>query len=90
MSPELERLRALVDTAGEMDAGFTIEKAKVGMMKVLLFARLREHFQRRDRLRLVAVYRREYLESLCGRARKRPGKIAQAELEAASRSRRRR
>jgi len=59
---------ALVDAArarlAELEAGFTIEKARVEAMKARLFARLREHFQRRDRLRLVIDYRRKYLESL--------------------------
>jgi hypothetical protein len=48
----------------ELEAGFTIEKAQVEAMKARLFARLREHFQRCDRLRLVIGYRRKYLESL--------------------------
>ena len=55
VNPELQRLRALVDAGrarlAELEAGFTIEKAKVEAMKARLFARLREHFQRRDRLR---------------------------------------
>jgi predicted nucleic acid-binding Zn-ribbon protein len=36
----------------------------VEAMKARLFARLRGHFQRRDRLRLVIGYRRKDLESL--------------------------
>ena len=55
VNPELQRLRALVDAArarlAELEAGFTVEKAKVEAMKSRLFARLREHFQRRDRVR---------------------------------------
>ena len=43
----------------ELDAGFTLEKAKVEAMKARLSARLHEHFQRRDRLRLVIGYRRK-------------------------------
>ena len=72
---ELQRLRVLVDAArarlAELEAGFTIEKAKVEAMKARLFARLREHFQRRDRLRLVIGYRRKYLESLVRQGRGR-------------------
>ena len=68
VNPELQRWRALVDGArvrlAELEAGFTIEKAQVEAMKARLFARLREHFQRRDRRRLVIGYRRKYLESL--------------------------
>ena len=55
----------------------TIEKAKVEAMKARLFARLREHFQRRDRLRLVIGYRRKYLESLVRQGEEEAGKIAQ-------------
>ena len=33
----------------ELEAGFMVGKAKVEAMKARLFARLREHFQRRDR-----------------------------------------
>ena len=80
-NPELLRLRALVDAAraqlAELEAGFTIEKAKVEAMKARLFARLREHFQRRDRLWLVIDYRREYLESLVRQSEEEAGKIAQ-------------
>ena len=43
VNPELQRLRALVDAArarlAELEAGFTIEKAKVEAMKARLFAR---------------------------------------------------
>ena len=60
-----------------LEAGFTIEKAKVEAMKVRLFARPREHFQRRDRLRLVIGYRRKYLESLVRQGEEEAGKIAQ-------------
>lgn len=65
---ELQRLRTLVDVSrtrlAELEAAFTVEKAKVDTMKARLFAVLREHFQRRDRLRIVISYRRKYLESL--------------------------
>ena len=63
-------LRDWLDAArarlAELEAGFTIEKAKVEAMKARLFARLREHFQRRDRLRLVIGYRGKYLKSHVG------------------------
>ena len=79
VNPELQRLRALVDAArarlAELEAGFTVEKAKVEAMKARLFARLREHFQRRDRLRLVISYRRKFLESLVRQGEEEAGKI---------------
>jgi DNA polymerase-3 subunit epsilon len=85
VNPELQRLRALVDAArarlAALEAGFTIEKAKVEAMKARLFARLRAHFQRRDRLRLVISYRRKYLESLVRQGEEEAGKIAQTEQE---------
>ena len=61
----------------ELEAGFTVEKAKVEAMKARLFARLRGHFQRRDRLRLVIGYRRKYLEALVRQGEEEAGKIAQ-------------
>ena len=54
-------------------------------MKARLFARLREHFQRRDRLRLVIGYRRKYLESLVRQGEEEAGKIAQAYRQAGAR-----
>jgi DNA polymerase-3 subunit epsilon len=88
VNPELQRLRALVDAArarlAELEAGFTIEKAKVEAMKARLFARLREHFQRRDRLRLVIGYRRKYLESLVLQGEEEAGKIAQEYRQASA------
>ncbi len=87
-NPELQRLRALVDAArarlAELEAGFTVEKAKVEAMKARLFARLREHFQRRDRLRLVIGYRRKYLESLVRQGEEEAGKIAQEYRQASA------
>ena len=61
----------------ELEAGFTIEKAQVEAMKARLFARLRAHFQRRDRLRLVIGYRRKDLEALVRQGEAEAGKIAQ-------------
>ena len=33
-------------------------------MQAILFRRLREHYQKRDRLRLIVDYRKKYLDSL--------------------------
>jgi hypothetical protein len=88
VNPELQWLRALVDAArarlAELEAGFTIEKAKVEAMKARLFARLRERFQRRDRLRLVIGYWRKYLESLVRQGEEEAGKIAQEYRQASA------
>ena len=61
-----------------------MEKAKVEAMKARLFARLREHFQRRDRLRLVIGYRRKYLESLVRQGEVEAGKIVQEYRQASA------
>ncbi len=50
---------------------------RVEAMKARLFARLRGHFQRRDRLRLVIGYRRKYLESLVRQGEEESWRIAQ-------------
>ncbi len=90
VNPELQRLRMLVEAArarlAELEAGFTIEKAKLEAMKARLFARLREHFQWRDRLRLVIGYRRKYLESLVRQGEEEAGKIAQEYRQASAQS----
>jgi len=53
-------------------------------MKARLFARLRAHFQRRDRLRLLIGYRRKYLESLVRQGEEEAGKIAQEYRQASA------
>ena len=72
-------LRDWVDEArarlAELEAGFTIERAQVEAMKARLFARLRGHFQRHGRLRLVIGYRRKYRESLVRQGEEEAGKI---------------
>ena len=68
VNPELQRLRVLVEAArgrlAELEADFPVEKAQVEAMKARLFVRLRDHFQRRDRLRDIIQYRRKFLEML--------------------------
>ena len=87
-NPELQRLRALVDAArarlAELEAGFTIEKAQVEAMKARLFARLREHFQRRDRLRTVINYRRKYMDFLVRHGEEDAAKVEQEYRQASA------
>ena len=68
LNPEVELLRQLVAGArarlAELEADFTKEKSRVDVMQAGLFRQLREHYQRRDRLRLLVDYRRKYLDSL--------------------------
>ena len=68
VNPELEQLRQLVAAArarlAELEVNYTKEKSRVDAMQAILFRRLREHYQKRDRLRLIVEYRRKYLDSL--------------------------
>ena len=70
VNPELEQLRQLVAGArarlAELEVSFTKEKSRVDAMQAILFRRLREHYQRCDRLRLIVDYRKRYLDSLVG------------------------
>src|ERR1035438_6136432 len=66
-NPELEELRQLVAGAraqlAELETDYTKEKSRVDAVKAVLFRRLREHYQKRDRLRLVVEYRQKFLDS---------------------------
>jgi len=55
----------------ELEVDYAREKSRVDTMEAALFRRLREHYQKRDRLRLIVDYRRKYLDSLVGRASSR-------------------
>ena len=67
-SPELEQLRQHVAGAraqlAELETDYTKEKSRVDAVQAALFRRLREHYQKRDRLRLTVDYRRKFLDSL--------------------------
>src|ERR1039458_9565510 len=67
-SPELEQLRQLVAGAraelAALETGYTKEKTRADAVQAGLFRRLREHYQRRGRLRLTVDYRRKFLDSL--------------------------
>jgi len=68
VNPELEQLRHFVAAArvrlAELGATYTREKSRVDAMQAELFKRLRDYYQKRDRLRLVVDYRKKYLDSL--------------------------
>jgi len=48
----------------ELEAAYSIEKAKVDGLQVRLFGRLRQHHQERERLRLIVSYRQQFLDTL--------------------------
>jgi DNA polymerase-3 subunit epsilon len=64
----LEELRRLVAGAraqlAELETDYTKEKSRVDAVHAVLFRLLREHYQKRDRLRLTLDYRRKFLDSL--------------------------
>ncbi len=66
-SPELEQLRQLVAGAraqlAELETDYTREKSRADAVQAVLFRQLREHYQRRDRLRLAVEYRQKFLDS---------------------------
>jgi hypothetical protein len=86
LNPELEQLRQFVAGArarlAELEAGFTKEKSRVDVMQAVLFRQLREHYQQRDRLRLIVDYRRKFLDSLV-RGGEEEAKQAEANYEQA-------
>ena len=86
LNPELEQLRQLVAGArarlAELEVSFTKEKSRVDVMQAVLFRHLREHYQQRDRLRLIVDYRRKFLDSLV-RGGEEEAKQAEAHYEQA-------
>ncbi len=84
--PELEQLRQLVAGAraqlAELETDYTKEKSRVDAVQAVLFRLLREHYQKRDRLRLTVDYRRKFLDSLT-RGNPEEGKQAEQNFEQA-------
>jgi DNA polymerase-3 subunit epsilon len=68
VNPELEQLRQLVAAErarlAQLEADYTREKSRVDAVQAVLFRRLREYYQKRDRLRLIVDYRKKFLDSL--------------------------
>ncbi|MFM2082030.1 MAG: hypothetical protein RL380_721 [Verrucomicrobiota bacterium] len=67
-SPELEQFRQLVAGTraqlAELETDYTKDKSRVDAVQAALFQLLREHYQKRDRLRFTLYYRRKFLDSL--------------------------
>lgn len=68
IDPEAEQLRQLIAAArtqlAELEARYTKERHVVDITRTTIFNSLREHYQERDRLRLVIDYRGKYLKIL--------------------------
>jgi DNA polymerase-3 subunit epsilon len=67
-NPEFKKLLSSVEAAqtrlAEVEAAFSVEKRKVDALRAKLFTKLRAHYERRDRLRLVVRYRKTFIEKL--------------------------
>jgi DNA polymerase-3 subunit epsilon len=79
--PEIGVLRSMVAAArsrlADIEADYTRDHCAVEATQARLFNLVREHYQRRDRLRLLVDHRRKYLEVLISR-----GEEEAAEVEA--------
>jgi DNA polymerase-3 subunit epsilon len=79
--PEIGVLRSMVAAArsrlAEIEADYTKDHCAVEATQARLFNLVREHYQRRDRLRLLVDHRRKYLEVLIS-----SGEEEAAEVEA--------
>ena len=66
--PEIGVLRGLIESArsrlAEIEADYTKDRSAVEATQAKLFNRVREHYQRRDRLRLLVDHRRKYIKVL--------------------------
>ena len=69
-NPALEDVKQFIAAArarlSELEAEFTTVRHAVDVTQAVLFGLLRGHYQKRDRLKLVLVYRRKYLDMLLG------------------------
>jgi hypothetical protein len=85
-----KNLRAKVEAArarlAELEASYTIEKAKVDSLQAGLFQRLRISRQERDRLRLVVDYRRQFLAGLKHGDEEETSRVQEAHREAEARN----
>ena len=75
VDPEAERLATLIAAArarlAELEATYTVEKSKSDAVQAALFKKMAEHYQKRDALRLVVIYRKKFLDSLLGGGEKK-------------------
>ncbi len=68
VNPEAQRLASLVDAArarlAELETAYAVAKSKTDAVQAALFKKLAEHYRKRDALRLLVRYRRQFLDSL--------------------------
>ncbi len=81
-NPQLAEFRQSVSDSrsqlAEVESDYTREKSRIEVVHAGLFQRLREHYQKRDRLRLAVDYRQNFLDSF---VRDEPDEVEQAEMD---------
>lgn len=84
--PGLPRLRSLIAASrarlAELEAAYTSEKNHVSALQARIFQRLHQHFEERDRLRLVVSYRRTFLDTLLSAGEEEAERVREAYAEA--------
>jgi DNA polymerase-3 subunit epsilon len=88
--PEIGRLRNRVAAArsrlAEIEADFTRDRRAVDATQAKLFNLVRDHYQKRDRLRLLVEYRRKYLKIVLTRGEDEAAGVAHEYKKEKSRS----
>ena len=78
--PELAPLRNMVAAArsrlAEIETDYTRDRCAVEATQAKLFNRVREHYQQRDRLRLLVDHRRKYLKVLMASGEEEAAQVA--------------
>ena len=68
VDPELGVIRKLIDESRSrlagLQASYTVEKNKVEQIQSTIFRNVRKHYQKRDRLKLIVGFRRQYIRVL--------------------------
>ncbi|MBE7496235.1 MAG: exonuclease [Verrucomicrobiaceae bacterium] len=86
VDPRVQHLRQLIDAArlrlADLESEYTSQKSRVSALQAVVFKRLRQHFEERDRLRLVVRYRRAYVQKLLSEGEEAAAKVQQEFQEA--------
>ena len=88
--PDLPRFRQLVAAArarlADLEAAYTPERTGVSALQARLFKRLRPHYEKRDRLRLVVNYRKTFLDTLLRQGEEEAKQVEEEFRQAEARS----
>ena len=88
--PEIAPLRNMVAAArsrlAEIETNYTRDRCAVEATQAKLFNLVREHYQRRDRLRLIVDHRRKYLKVLLASGDEEAARVADEYEKARARS----